>query len=354
MIFFDATKTSTQKHHSGLRRLAGRVGAGLEAECPGGVVRVAWRPRRRGFADVARGEPVRPGPRDWLLTTELFCEEERPGFTEWLARRPCRCAAVYNDAIPLRFPEITWARSVARHPGYMRLLAGFDRVLASSEASAAELREFHRWAGRGGPDPVAIPLGADGLGLPRSKGEAGRRAGSRVFATVGIVEPRKDQNGILDAAEALWAEGVSCEVWFAGRVNSELGEAVAKRLRRAQKTGRPVRFVEHPGDDAVAELLGRARCLVQPSLAEGCGLPVLEALWAGAPVLCSDIPAHAETARAGGCLLVPPGNTAALAAAMRRVLEDDALVERMAGDAAVRPLPVWADTVRAIRKALEG
>src|ERR1019366_7898 len=87
------------------------------------------------------------GADDWFLTGELFSEEERPGFTEFLAVHPCRLAAIFHDAIPLRHPHITWPQSVARHPGYMKSLARFDRVWAVSEASRAELLGFWRWQG---------------------------------------------------------------------------------------------------------------------------------------------------------------------------------------------------------------
>jgi hypothetical protein len=77
----------------------------------------------------------------------LFSEEERPGFTAWLEARPCRAAAIFHDAIPLKLPQITWPRSVARHPGYLKLLAQFDRIWAVSAASREELTGLLALAG---------------------------------------------------------------------------------------------------------------------------------------------------------------------------------------------------------------
>ncbi len=104
MLFFDVTKASTGSHHSGLMRLSHRLRLELARHAPGGLTEVVWSPRLGTFVGAVRKIPVTPAVDDWLVTPELISEEERPGLTAWLATRPCRCVAVYNDAIPLRFP----------------------------------------------------------------------------------------------------------------------------------------------------------------------------------------------------------------------------------------------------------
>jgi glycosyltransferase involved in cell wall biosynthesis len=71
-------------------------------------------------------------------------------------------------------------------------------------------------------------------------------------------------------------------------------------------------------------LIGHARALVMPSLAEGFGIPVAEAMTLGTPVATSDRGALAETA-GGAALAVDPLDIAGLAAAIRRLAEEDAL-----------------------------
>jgi hypothetical protein len=114
MIFFDVTKTGAARHRSGLTRVSTRLREELGAR----VTEIAWPARNL--------ERARPKPDDWFLTTELFSEEERPGFSAFIASRRCRTAALFHDAIPLKHPHITWPQSVARHPGYMKLLARFS------------------------------------------------------------------------------------------------------------------------------------------------------------------------------------------------------------------------------------
>jgi hypothetical protein len=111
---------------------------------------------------------------DWFFTAELFSEEERPGFSAFLAARSGRAAAVFHDAIPLKWPQITWPQSVARHPSYMKMLAQFDRVWAVSAASCAELAGFWRWQGLEQVPPLdVLALGADADRAPRVTGRVG-------------------------------------------------------------------------------------------------------------------------------------------------------------------------------------
>jgi glycosyltransferase involved in cell wall biosynthesis len=353
MIWFDVTKAASQKHRSGLTRVSERLRTELAARLGPAFAVTVWHARRGGWIDPRTREPVVLGDADWLLTPELFCEEERPGLGAWLSSHGSRAAAIFHDAIPLRLPEITWPQSVARHPDYMRLLAGFGRVFAVSESSARELRDYWSWTGRLAVPPVQpIVLGADGHGSPRTV-EAPDRAASREVVMIGIVEPRKNQDALLDAVESLAGQGIEVAVTFVGRVNPHFGRGTAQRIRRLARAGRRVELREALDDRGVADLIARARFSVLPSRAEGCGLPVLESLWAGLPVLATALPSIVESARGGGCLLVPPDDPVALAAALRRLLAEDALVRGLTGEAVRRDLPRWSDTARSLCRGLD-
>jgi len=189
----------------------------LREEFGGTVTPVAWARRAFALADGPAKE-VEFKPSDWLLTVELFSEAERPGLAEFLRQPPCRLAAMFHDAIPLRWPHITWPQSVQRHPEYMKLLASFDRVFAISEASRRDLTGFWRWQG---VTPRArvdlIDLGADFDGSIRVQRDAIIPKERPVLLCVGIVEPRKNQAFLLDVAEALWREGVNLSLMYKGQ-----------------------------------------------------------------------------------------------------------------------------------------
>lgn len=351
MLFFDVTKASGFKHSSGIGRVSERLRKHLAGISGVGMTEVVWNGRVGSFVEKNTKRPFRPQSDDWLLTPELFSEEERPGFSQWLNAPPCRSAALYHDSIPLRFPEFTWPHSVARHPYYLKLLAQFDTVLANSEFSARELKEYWAWLGVGGPEPVPLTLGADGHGMSRLPADP-RHAARRSVVMVGIVEPRKNQTAVLDAAERLWGEGVEFSLTFVGRVNPFFGKPIAARMGSLSRAGRPLVHLSKASDADVLGLLAGARFALMPSLAEGCGLPVLESLWAGVPTICSDIPPLKESSAAGGCLLAPVGDTEALERTMRLLLSDNAEVTRMANEAATRPLPTWRDTAETIFQQL--
>ena len=134
MIYFDVTKAGRSEHRSGLMRVSDRLRAALGDA----VVAVTW---EEGLRDFRTGDRIAVTPADWLLTAEVFAEDERPGFGEFIRSGRVRTAAIFHDAIPLKFPQITWPQSVARHPGYMKMLGAFDRVWAVSHASREELIE---------------------------------------------------------------------------------------------------------------------------------------------------------------------------------------------------------------------
>jgi glycosyltransferase involved in cell wall biosynthesis len=341
VIFFDITKSGGAGHASGLMRLNARLGAALGASASS----VTWRE-----AENAAGEG------DWFFTSELFSEEERPGFSSFLAHRRFRAAAIFSDAIPLKFPHITWPRSVARHPAYLKLLAGFDLVFANSEASREELIGFWRWQGAASTPPVRVlQLGADFVPARRTfsiSEESPRSVSGPSFLCVGILEPRKNQAFLLEVCEELWTEGLRFGLDLVGRVNPIFGKDLAARIRTLSRKRAELRYHGAVEDADLERLYARARASVLPTLAEGCGLPLLESLWMGVPAVCSDLPPLLENAAGGGCLPVAGGDRAAWKTALRSMITDEALHARLRAEACSRPLPTWADAARALESAM--
>lgn len=338
MIFFDTTSAASWRHSSGLTRVSRRLKEELGAAATG----AAW-----------PGIAAMPAKTDWIFTPELFSESERPGFTGFLDRRPCRLAALFHDAIPIKQPDITWPKSVARHPSYMKMLSRFDRVWAVSAASRQELMGFWEWQGVSSPPPVEVlPMGADWAGVARSAGSGAKRSGPPKIVSIGILEPRKNQGVILDACQALRLEGLEMELHLVGRVNPQFGGPLAKRVRELGARWPGLRHHARMDDGALAALLSSARATAFASITEGCGLPLLESLWAGVPCVCSGIAPLLENATGGGCLVVPQNDLAGWTQALRRILTEDALHSRLAAEASSRPLPTWAGAARMLREAL--
>lgn len=350
MIYFDVTKTGSSGHRSGLTRVSSR----LRQQLGPAATEVIW---HRGSLKLAQGKTdVTLTPSDWFLTSELFSEEERAGFSSWVASRPCQFAAIYHDAIPLKHPHITWPQSVARHPAYLKLLSQFDHVWAVSQASRDELQGFWLWLGTERSPPVEmLNLGADvdGSGRVTALENGTARSGPPQLLCLGIIEPRKNQSMLLETCDELWRERLDFELHVIGRVNPHFGPPIVARLKMLQSEhGSRLQFHEGASDERVAERYAAARATVFPTLAEGCGLPLLESLWRGVPCVCSDLPVLQENAAGGGCLPVPVNDFASWKPALRRILTDDALHAQLRAEAVSRPLPTWADAAAALLRGL--
>jgi len=329
------------------------------------VLPVIWRnggwealPKRGGgvFSDLARHWRSRtrivPEAGDTLLTTELFSEDERPGIRDFLRSKSCRTVAVFHDAIPLRMPEICRAKSVARHADYMLLLAECSQVLAVSQVSKRELESYWVWAGRKGPPVATLTWGADFSGAPRET-DTGAALPAPALLCVGIIEPRKNQGMLLDACAELWESGLNFTLNIAGRVNEETGAALQAKLRAGRRKYPSLRLLQGTGDAALAALYRQSRALAFPTLAEGFGLPLVEALWAGVPCVCSNLPVLREQAEGGGCVLVAPDDLPAWVFALRKILTDDGHALQLRNEARQRRLPTWRDAATQVMERLK-
>jgi glycosyltransferase involved in cell wall biosynthesis len=146
---------------------------------------------------------------------------------------------------------------------------------------------------------------------------------------VGRHEFQKGHRYLIEAMPAIRAElpeAVLLIVGRAGSVSNELSAAI-ERLG----LGQSVHLLGHRQD--VGDLLVAADVFIFPSLFEGFGGAMIEAMALGVPVVASDIPPLREVAGDGSVLFVPPASTEALAGGVIRILQDHGLAERLAGEA---------------------
>jgi alpha-1,3-rhamnosyl/mannosyltransferase len=140
---------------------------------------------------------------------------------------------------------------------------------------------------------------------------------------VGSLEPRKNIERLLDAWTALPDRLRSTHQLVVVAADGWRQRNIVRRLDGLAHTGSVVR-VGRLNDDELAALYRRARALVFPSLAEGFGLPVAEAMACGAPVVTSNSSSLPEVA-GDAAILVDPEDVDEITAAMARVLEDEDL-----------------------------
>jgi glycosyltransferase involved in cell wall biosynthesis len=251
--------------------------------------------------------------------------------------------AIFHDAIALKFPELTPAKTVARFPAYLIELLDFDGVAAVSDDSRAALVDYWRWLGV----PKTPPVCTVGLGIDThdfaSRGENSPSREVPIVLTIGSIEGRKNHLALLDAAELLWAGGKKFTLQLVGLAQPQTGAAALARIRELQAAGRPLRYEGPLSDAAVEAAYAACAFTVYPSRIEGFGLPVVESVAHGKPCICSALGALGESARGGGCVALERVDAPSLAEAMAGLLDHPERRESLAGAARARRFKSWAD-----------
>lgn len=141
----------------------------------------------------------------------------------------------------------------------------------------------------------------------------------RFILFVGTIEPRKNLVALWEAYRALHSEGRPEKIVIVGK-RGWLYRDTFQRLRELGLEGQVV-MPGYVADQDLPAIYSLAGCFAFPSLFEGFGLPPLEAMACGCPVVCSNASSLPEVC-ADAALLVPPTDVAALTSALRRLLDD--------------------------------
>ena len=304
----------------------------------------------RGADTVADAEPetvVVPWRATYLLP-ELAPERDRTLRLLAFARfSRCRTGVIGFDCVPISSAETTDVNVSEAFAGNLAAVRHFSRVVGISEAAAEEYRGWRHMLsaiGERGPEIEAISLPVEAH-TPSARSLAEMRdrlvVGSLpVVLSVGTHEPRKNHLAVLHAAEVLWRRGVRFSLTFIGghSWNSERFDEGVARLREA---GRPIETLRSVTDDALWAAYQLSHCVVFPSLNEGFGLPVAEALASGTPVVTSAFGSMAEIAADGGAVLVDPRDDDSLVAGLDEVLTDPERYSALRAAAAARPQRTW-------------
>ncbi|MFL1460855.1 glycosyltransferase family 4 protein [Roseococcus sp. DSY-14] len=206
-----------------------------------------------------------------------------------LRRRGARVAALVHDLIPISHPHCFPAGEAERHARRMEGVARFAHgALCVSAATRDALAAWGAARGLKLPPLEVAHLGLDLPAPPRPP----RPEADAPFVILGSLEPRKNHALLLELWRR-WAEAPDAPpLEVIGRRPSEPHPAIAL-LERGGFAGR-VRDRGRLPDAEVAQLLAGAQALLFPSLIEGYGIPLAEALAMGVPAIASDIPAFRE------------------------------------------------------------
>jgi glycosyltransferase involved in cell wall biosynthesis len=212
-----------------------------------------------------------------------------------------RLYAVVYDLLPMTHPGWFPAGLAASHKGWFRHVSTWDGLVCISQAVANEvLAELSHGLSPDRQPPVTwFHLGAD---FPCEAGSLAfpEFGGRPSILHVGQIWVRKGHEQTLAAFEKLWSRRIDANYVIAGRAEYGM-ERFIERLRNHPERGRRLHWFDSPDDTVLTSLYRAARGVVIPSEAEGFGLPLVEAVWFGRPLLCRDLPVFREIVGNGAC-----------------------------------------------------
>jgi glycosyltransferase involved in cell wall biosynthesis len=272
-----------------------------------------------------------------LLTLRI---PDPPAIMHWTYPVPIRLAGARNiytihDLVPLRLPYTTLDNKTV----HTRLLAAClrhgDHIATVSETSRRDILAFFPDL-----DPARVTNTYQAVSPARAvdpaemarivSGAFGLTPGG-YFLFFGSIEPKKNVGRLL---EAYLASGIDMPLVIVG-ARAWKAESELALLRQMSPDDRRVRQIDYLPAEVLAMLIAGARAVVFPSLYEGFGLPVLEAMALGTPVLTSTEGSLPEIA-GDAALLVDPYDVRAIAAGLRRLAPGDPQSDGLCAELAAR------------------
>ena len=208
-------------------------------------------------------------------------------------------SVLLHDTIPLDWPKFQRPKTIDKFRDFLkRVSRSADLVICNSAVTEQDAIRFMEIWGRVPVTIVAhlgtIPTIADLRELP-----VGLGIHEPYFLSIGTIEPRKNHAFLLDLWEEMMREYPEEKVPQLVICGSRgwKNEDVFNRLDQTPMLGKQI--IEVPGlsDAAISALLARASGVLFPSFAEGYGLPAVEAVAAGAPLVCNELPVFREILR---------------------------------------------------------
>lgn len=275
---------------------------------------------------------------------------DSPGFREWVNTTDVRPVYFVHDLIPITHTEFCRPGETRKHVTRMQtVLRTGAGVIGNSQATLDELAYFAEDEGLPYPPSVAAWLGTDTLAVPSRVGGPDRPT----FVVLSTIEARKNHLMLLD----IWSRLIdrlgdqAPRLLIIGQRGWE-AEDVFERLDKDTKLRGHVTELNDCSDADLARHMAGARALLFPSLAEGYGLPLVEALQSGIPVIASDVPVFREI---GGDIpqFIDANASSDWIAAILDYAQDDsgsraAQIERMNGFHA----PNWDDHFKTVESFL--
>jgi len=247
-----------------------------------------------------RATRVEAGSGDILLLIDSSWNFPTANAIERAQQNGCLVVPVIHDLIPILYQDFHQEVTKERFTNWFNHLADkADHFMAVSNSSLDDVKTIVRQRGRQASTIrfESFRLGADfrKVDLSNVSSEIQSRFASDtpVFLSVGTVEPRKNHGVILDAFERLWNQGIDAKWVLAGKPGW-MSEDLHERIKLHPENGKRLFWFTGASDDEIGFMYRSARAFIFPSIIEGFGLPIVEAMSQGTPVIASDTRIHRE------------------------------------------------------------
>lgn len=310
----------------------------------------------------AESESIQRVPLSRRVFSALASSIRRPRLDPWIRGTELLHWMELGYTVPTKLPLVVTCHDVGplshpqffsqAHPWLMRRAIDYAHrhaaaIICISRATADALCEAagNDFDGRLRVIPLAV-----GAGILSAATQA-RVDREPVFVFAGSLNPRKNLERVLTAFEAVAARHAEARLQLVGG-----GGWDAERVQQRLSASRYANRIEHRGyvsDAELAQIYAQATALVYVSLMEGFGLPILEAMACGCPVITSNLSSMPEVAGDAACL-VDPTDSGAIAAAMQRLLDDETWRDDLGRRGRARAAEFsWARTARSIMDVYE-
>lgn len=259
--------------------------------------------------DLARrNQPIAPTSRDIFLLPDAYWVN-RLRNSVWPAaaearQRGAHIASIIYDLIPLTHPEFVGLKRRDAFRDYLYKAAQHsDILIAISETVRQQLADYLQGALPADTELRSYELGAElsvATGNVRETVRSTFDATAVPYLMVATFDPRKNHRYVLDAFDLLWQSQPELRLCLVGRVGSRCDDLM-RRIRQHPRLNQQLFVFDDLSDAELQHCYRQARGVIFPSIVEGFGLPIVEALWFGKKTFVSDTAIHREVGRQDCC-----------------------------------------------------
>ena len=264
----------------------------------------------------------------WYQTRlRALLREVRPALfyspvAEGMIAPPCPQVITIHDVIPLRYPEIHSRLKYYFRYVLPRIIDASQSIVFNSEATKADVQQYYTCENK--PIHVVYPTYNEDVfcRVESWRVEAARiRYGlSDYVLSVGETRPYKNIRRLIEAFARLQSTALCLAI--VGKINQK--DKALESYPRELGVGARVKFLGYVPDEDLAALYNGAHAFVFPSLYEGFGLPLVEAMACGCPVVASNVASIPEVCGTSA-VYVNPTSVESIAAGIQRVASNDSM-----------------------------